>query len=138
MILAEMGTVSRAFVCVAATEFLEGLNSLKAMQIFHGLSEKTINVPALLYNVVLFTQQIFQVSLQIDNCIKSEIVSASFTCHSGENDTPSIISCFCCSGLLHCNSFVIVKSLQSYPLLCKPFLGSLMGVSEVGVSSAGN
>lgn len=86
-----------------------------------------IHVPVLLYNAGLFTQEIFQVSLQIDIYIKSEIVSASFAHHSGKNDIPSIISYLCFSGLLHCNSLA-EKSLPSYPLLHKQSSGSLMGL----------
>lgn len=87
-----------------------------------------VNVPALLNNAVLCAQEIFQVTLRIDSCSKSEIVSAPFTCHSGKNDSLSIISSLCCSGPLHCNSLVISKSLQSCPLLYKRFSGSLMGL----------
>lgn len=86
-----------------------------------------INVPELLYSAELFTQENFQVSLQIDNYIKSEIVSASFTCHSGKNDIPSIVSYLCFSGLLRCHSLV-EKSLPSYPLLHKQSSGSLLGL----------
>lgn len=75
-----------------------------------------ISVSALLYNAVLFAQEIFQVSLQIGNSIKSEIVSASFTCHSGKNDTPSIISSLSCSGPLHCNPYCKEPPVLSFTL----------------------
>ena len=41
MILAEMGTVSRACIRVVATKSLEGLNPRKTMQVLHATTEKT-------------------------------------------------------------------------------------------------
>jgi len=40
MILAEVGTVSRACVHIVAAKFFEGLNPRKTMQILHATSER--------------------------------------------------------------------------------------------------
>lgn len=76
MVLAEVGTVSRACVQAVATKFLGGLNPRETMQVLHATGEKpAVDVLALPDNV-LFARGIFQVSFRIDNCIKSEIVPA--------------------------------------------------------------